>query len=384
VRAASADCGGAWTKITCTCTSSNQECTCGEWDCGSYPQGTCVPCKPCEGLIPEDDEPGGCDDPGRDGCDSDELRRQLDALKRCITSQQGEKAKIDADIVARQDRVTKLTALIANFDTFVDNYRKERHKLTCREDCLKGFMRETSKVFQDGYRWPPDCLKELQTTINGELCGLEKAKCCLKNLKGKLACTTKLAWEKEQAQAALDKATAAFTALQGMAAWIDGEFKKLEELKNQISDLLIDSDPQKRNYAFYLFFWKFVPGLCRRFPVAICCESKGDPCDQPTQQEHAHKPNQDNEGTTIYIGCEPGDWHPSVITVEKLKQLICCAWDYVRAKEQKVRETTEAVAEVERNKAFIDAKVTADTASLADRIKSKVQKVKCAYGASGR
>src|SRR5262245_46653477 len=37
VKAASADCGLPWTKITCTCESSNPDCDCQEW-CGSYPE----------------------------------------------------------------------------------------------------------------------------------------------------------------------------------------------------------------------------------------------------------------------------------------------------------------------------------------------------------
>jgi hypothetical protein len=391
VRAASADCGGPWTKVTCTCQSSNPDCPCEEWDCGGYPQGTCVPCKPCDGLIPDDDDPG-CDEPPRECCDSDELRRQLDALKRCITSQEGEQERITQQIADRKARRDKLATLIASFDGFIEEYKKERHKLTCREDCLKGFLRETAKVFQDTYRWPSACLDELQTTINGELCALERAKCCLKNLEGKLTKKTKLLWEKEQAQQALDKANAAFKALTGLTAWINGEFLKLEDLKNQIADVLNDADPQKRNYAFFLFYWRFVPGLCRRFPVAICCEPKDDKEPYNTDQSQSQQPAHDHDhggghdGSAIHVGCEPGDWHPSQITVGKLRELICCAWDSVYAKEQAVRDTADAVTKVESNRNFMQTKVTDESKpeALEARIKAKVEKVKCTYGASGR
>ena len=80
VRAVSADPDLDWTKITCNCESSNKKCNCEVWDCSSYPQGGCVPCRPCEGLIPDPTDPGGCDDPDREDCTSDDLRKQLDAL----------------------------------------------------------------------------------------------------------------------------------------------------------------------------------------------------------------------------------------------------------------------------------------------------------------
>src|SRR5262245_53289628 len=66
IRAISADCDVPWTMITCKCESSNKDCNCEVWGCGSYPPCKCVPCKPCEGLIPDPKDPGGCDDPDRD------------------------------------------------------------------------------------------------------------------------------------------------------------------------------------------------------------------------------------------------------------------------------------------------------------------------------
>src|ERR1051325_1634463 len=175
VRAASADCGGTWAKIECKCESSVEGC-CDEWDCGGYPQGTCVPCKPCEGLIPDPEQPtGGCDDPGSDECSSDNLRKQLDALNQCISSQQGAKAKLEADIKARAERAAALTDLIKSFDDIVKKYKEQRYKLLCKEDCLKGFYRDVSAVFG---KYPEQYSKELTAAINSELCRFEFERCC--------------------------------------------------------------------------------------------------------------------------------------------------------------------------------------------------------------
>jgi hypothetical protein len=375
VRASSADCGIPWTKLTCTCESSNTDCTCDEWECGGYPHGQCVPCKPCEGLIPEDGDtdPGGCEDPGLEGCNSDQLRRQLDALKKCISSQKGEKAKIDADIKAREDREKELTALVAAFDELVKAYRDNRQKLICREDCLNGFHRDYTKVFQDPQRFPEGCLKDLQTAINAELCAVEQAKCCQKNLDGKLKRVTKLLAEKEDAEKALRKAEDAFKAIKELHKWIADQFAALETLRDQIVQALNDADPQKHKWAFYQFYWKFVPQFCRRFPVAICC-------DKPAATTAAAAAT---ETDAARIGCKAGDWHPSVVTDEILRQLICCAWDYVRARKQDVQDRTEAVERTTRNLDFIKTQIPDDKA-LDARIKAKLEKVTCAPASSGR
>ena len=410
VRAASADCGGEWTKITCRCESSNHNCSCEEWECGGYPCGTCVPCQPCEGLIPPDEpSPEDCQDPERDDCDSDQLRRQLEALQKCISSQEGEQAKIAAEIAARKARATALSHLIQGFDSIVEDYKTKRHQLTSREDALKGFARDIARVFQDRYRFPEECLQELHTAINATLCELEKAKCCQKHLEGKLGTDsagqvtrfTRIIWEQQQAARQLDKANTAFTNLKTFATWIDDRFKPLEALKEQIATLLNSLDPQDHNVAFYRFYWEFVPALCKRFPVAICCkgeehggqtqyQSTGQPAAPPQPQSQQLPPYaQQGQQPTQYhppehIGCEPGDWHPSRITVEELKQLICCAWDYVRTNEEQLAEKTDAVARATRNLGLIKAKVDADSGTLDARIVSRVKKVKCTRCGSSR
>ncbi|MDQ3773287.1 MAG: hypothetical protein M3461_02365 [Pseudomonadota bacterium] len=374
VRAASADCKLPWAKLKCKCESSNEECTCDEWECGGYPDGVCVPCKPCEGLIPEGDDPGTgeCDDPESEACTSEALSRQLNALKKCISSQQGEKAKLDADIKARLEREKELTALIATFEAIGDKYKAERHKLICREDCLKGFHRDITKVFQDKQKFPDTCLEGLEKAINQELCSLAKAQCCQKNLEGKLEKFTKLIWEQKEAEKQLKQAEEAFKAIKDFPKWMGDQFTELETLKDQIAQSLNDKDPEKHKWAFYLFYWKFVPKLCKRF--AICCEVK-----KKTEQSRTS-----SEQAAVYIGCKPGDWHPSALTVEKLNALICCAWDYVRDKKEKFQEKSDAVEVAKRNLEFIKKKTEDDLKTLEDRIKGEIEKVNCATAASSR
>jgi hypothetical protein len=377
VRAASADCGGEWTKLKCKCESSNEKCKCDEWDCGCYPQGTCVPCDPCAGLIPTDTgEPGGCDDPGGTDCNSDELRKQLVALKKCIFSQQSEKTKIEADIKARTDRGKELETLIGAFDKIVETYKTTRHKLICREDCLKGFHRDMTKVFQDKSRFPEACLTEMQKAINAELCALETERCCQKNLEGKLSKFTKLIWEQMQAEQHRDEAIEAFKAIQDLPTWMDGQFKALETLKDLIAAALNDKDPEQNKWAFYLFYWQFVPGLCKCFKVAICCLKK-----EGEQYQSGKK-----DEPPAHIGCEPGDWHPSQISVEKLRKLICCAWDLVRAAKETAQEKAAAVQAARDKLAFITAKVTADAdiKALQARIKARLEKITCTSSSSAR
>jgi hypothetical protein len=461
------------------------------------------------------------------------LRQQLQALQKCISSQEGEQAKITAEIAARKARADALDQLIKGFDGIVDDYKTKRHQLTSREDALKGFYRDTGRVFQDRYRFPESCLQELQTAINSELCELEKAKCCQKNLEGKLGTDTagkvtrftRIIWEQQQAAKQLEKANRAFANLKAFGTWVDDQFKPLETLKEQIATLLNSLDPQDHNVAFYKFYWHFVPTLCKRFPVAICCKDgdgggpaqyppPGEPPSQypppgqppgqyppqgqypppgqppgqyppqgqypppgqppgqyppqgqypppgqppaqyppqgqppaqhppqgqyppqgqpptqyppqgqypsqgpapaPTPAQYGPGPQQypggqpppQGYGSPQYpspgqtpeqypphgqhpphppehIGCEPGDWHPSEVTVEQLKQLICCAWDYVRTKEEQLAEKNEAVARATRNLALIKAKVDADGGSLDTRIVTRVKKVKCTRCASSR
>lgn len=382
VRAASSDCGLQITKITCKCESTNKECDCEEWDCGSYPQGTCVPCKPCEGIIPDPTDPGGCDDPDRKDCTSDDLRKQLDALAQCITAQKNAKDKLDADIKARDERAKALNELISKFDEIIKNYKEQRHKLVCREDCLKGFHRDITAVFS---KYSHQYLGELRTYINEQLCGLEQAKCCQKNLEGKLSRLTKLIWEQEEAKKEKDRADKALEIIKDLPKWLDEKFKELETLKDQIAQALNDVDPQKHKWAFYLFYWKFVPKLCRCFPFPFCCEDKGGTTEpkgygEGAAQQQGGRPgyaqgtqkqtNPQPEGPAKHLGCKPGDWHPSAITDETLRALICCAWDYARKQKQNHQEAVDRVVEATSNLAFIKTKVEADEKSLDDRIKS--------------
>lgn len=371
VRAAS--CGGDWTKIDCKCHSTNEDCDCEEWDCGCYPKGGCVPCKPCEGVLPEDDPNGECDDPPREDCTTTDLRRQLTALQHRISSQQGEKAKIEADILARQEREKDLKALVATFDDIVKTYKEKRQELICTEDCLKGFYRDTTRVF-DKYKFPEGCQKKLEVAINKELCELEQEKCCEKNLAGKLKKVTKLEWEKQKAKHDLEEAQKAFQNLQTMAEWIGKQFKDLDDLKTKINTGLNSTDPNEHRWAFYLFYWKFVPQLCKRFPVAICCKKKKDGSEEPYQSaEHHHS----GEHSTYHIGCELGDWHPSVITEKKLTQLICCAWDYVREQKEKSQEADGRVLEVENNLKYIGDRIKAHTDTLEQQLKNRLNAVDC-------
>ncbi|MGH9972180.1 MAG: hypothetical protein ACREBG_30920 [Pyrinomonadaceae bacterium] len=362
VRAASADCTTEWGKIECKCESENKKC-CEEWDCGSYPKGTCVPCDPCKGLIPNPDDPGdGCDDNDID-CTSADLSKQLDALTKCISSQQGEKAKIEADIKSRQEREKELKDLIEKYDSIYDTYNAEHHKLVCREDCLKGFHRDISTVFS---KYDPAYLDNLKKAINDVLCKLEMAKCCQKNLDGKLTKVTKLIWEKEQAEKELQKADKAFTIIKDLPKWMDERFKELETLKDQIAKALNDKDPESHKWAFYLFYWKFVPALCRCFPFPFCCEKKSAGSEGASQK---------SETPPEHLGCDPGDWLPSKITPDRLKTLICCAWDFARKKKQDAQKASDEVENAKRNLELIKKNVEEAVKALDKNLKSALNPV---------
>jgi hypothetical protein len=400
VKAASADCGLAWTKITCNCSSSNPDCKCDEWDCKCYPEGTCVPCKPCEGLFPDPEDPGGCEEPPPGDCTTDNLRRQLDSLDQCISSEQSAITKLQADIDARNDRKKALNDLITNLDPLVTDYKGKRHTLICREDCLKGFHRDITTVFRN---YSPAYLADLTKYINQQLCRLAQEQCCQKNLEEKLGTNadgkptkfTTLIWEQQQAQKEKDRADLAFNTIKTLPAWLDTQFKELETLKDQIAQALNDVDPQKHKWAFYLFYWKFVPKLCRCFPYPFCCErDKGyeqqppqqqynkDYEQQPPQQQynkaseqHPRYENPPDYKPMDHLGCEPGDWHPSNITDETLRALICCAWEYSLKQGQALQEATHRVTEATNNLKSIKTRADADAQSLDDRIKSGLNNV---------
>lgn len=321
-------------------------------------------------MIPEDgSDGGGCDDPG-DGCTSDALRRQLEALKRCISAQQSERVKLDAEIKAIQDREKELVALVSAFDGIVTKYKAEHHKLVSRENALKGFARDTAEVFKDQARFPAACLQDLESAINAELCQLERAKCCKKNLEGKLERVTRLIRERQEAEQAWKAADDAFKAIKDFPKYVGDQFAQLEALKDQIAQALNDKDPQKHKWAFYLFYWRFLPALCRRFKVAVCCVPKAD---SGQRQQSAPAPG-------VHIGCKPGDWHPSLVDAETLQKLICCAWDSVREAKKAFQEASDAVEAVKHNLDFITKLVDDGTKTLEDRIKARIEKVVCSAG----
>lgn len=373
VRASS--CGGEWTKIECTCKSHNEKCNCDEWDCGCYPQPTCVPCKPCDGLLPNGPDTPPPDTPPADGC-AGALQKELTDLQKAITSKQTDKGRIEAEIKAGQDREKDLTKLIADFATLVDKYSSERQKLINREECLKSFYRNTAQVFDQEFS--DDCKKAMRAAINAQLCGLESAKCCQQSLDGKLAKVTRLIWEQQKAQTDLQKAEDAFKAIKDFPKWVGDQFTALEALKDLITKALSDKDPLQHRWAFYLFYWKFVPGLCRRFPIAICC---GEKSDKPTQEGSTQDASYD-EHTTDRIGCERGDWHPSVITIDKLAKLICCAAAKVKCKKDKLQEKNLEVETVKNNLDYIKRTIDAKEKSLEDDIRKQVNAVDCKPAAS--
>jgi hypothetical protein len=387
VRAASADCGGEWTQITCTCTSSNEKCGCDDWDCGGYPRPTCVPCKPCEGLTPGDTPTPG-DGGGGDGTCSDQLRRDLGALQKDIATQKAEQAARQAKIEADNKRQGELADLIGKFDGFVATYRTARPALLCREDCLSRFYRDTSKAFE---KLSADCLKQLQAAINAELCAVEKVKCCQKNLESKLSTTTRLLWEKQEADRKLAKVEDGFKNIKAFDVWLGARFGKLEALVKDITPLLSDKDPQKLNSAFYLFYWKFVPLLCGCFPVAICCTDKNAPTDGGTTtdpKDYGKSTSRGGDGGTNpapkspHLGCGPGDWRPSVIDDETLRQLLCCAWYEVLKKRDEAQQRNGAVEAVKASLEYIKTQVPKDDA-VDEKVKGRVEKIKCATAVTG-
>jgi len=366
IRASATDCCPQHTIITCKCESSNKDCNPNVWDCGCYPSGTCVPCKPCEGLIPDPKQPppgggGGPKDPGSD-CTSDGLQAQLDDLKKLIAKQQGEKTRIEAGIKAGGERADALKKLIGDFDKIIQSYREERYKLVCREDCLKGFHRDITQHFEDGKKYPPAYLQQLEKVINKQLCDLEMERCCQINLEGKLTQVTKLLRKQKDAEKQLESANKAFDIIKDLPKWIGDRFKELEDLQKEIATALTGADPKGHQVAFYKFYWKFVPNLCKCFPFPFCCHKEGQPpAGQAKRVDH--------------LGCQPGDWHPSAIDEDSLRALICCASDYAREQKEKLQEINDRVAEQTGNLAFIKDKAEGDAKTLEDRIKSALNKV---------
>ena len=141
----------------------------------------------------------------------------------------------------------------------------------------------------------------------------------------------------------------------------------METLKDAIAQGLNDPDPEKQKFAFYLFYWKFAPKLCRCFPFPFSCGKKPDGDTAYQGQTQTPPPE--------HLGCDPGDWHPSEITVEKLQALICCAWDYARKQKQALQDVNDQVAAATANRDFVKTKVTDDLKTLDDRIKSGLAKI---------
>jgi len=367
---------GPWTKITCKCESSNADCKCNGWDCGSYPQGTCVPCDPCKGLPTPPDTPpgdGGTEPPGK-ACASDDLRKRLGAVKKAIQDAQKKRDVAAADLKASQDSEKELSALIASIEALVKSYSEGLHKLKCREDCLKGFHRDMTKHFKEHYT--EVCLNTLTKAINEELCEAERRKCCVKSLEAKLTCTTKLAWEKQQADKQLQKAEEALKAIKELPKWIADQFAELEAIRDLILAALADKDKQKHHQAFYLFYWKFVPGLCKRFKVALCCCTNDDTTTPPEQQTAQHDDPATPTDAPPHFGCVPGEWHPSRIDVKRLRELVCCALDLLNKRKEEVRKITNAIAEITQRIEAVKAE-TPDAKALEEKIKAKLEKIEC-------
>ena len=368
-----------YTKVTCNCSSENAECDCEEWDCSCYPQGTCVPCDPCQGLIPPDQPP---DQPPPDGsgpngeeCTAEGLQKKLDDLNASMTAQQNQKAQLEAEIKASSERQKLLTELIKTYGDLIKKYKEQRYKLICKEDCLKGFHRDVTAAFD---KYPQDKLANWQQAINDTLCGDELAKCCQKNLEGKLSKFTRLIWEQQQAEKAMKKAEQAFATIKDLPKWIDDQFTALEKMTELISKGLNDPDPEMQKWAFYLFFWKFVPGLCKCFPYRFCCPN---PKPEDEGAEKSQQAKQGNEPTPApedypHLGCAHGDWHPSAITEEVLKKLICCSWDFMHGKKDEYRSKSEEVAKVTANLDTIKKKVEADAKTVDERIKKALENAK--------
>jgi hypothetical protein len=374
VRASSAECGVGWTRLSCKCESS-EGCGCDEWDCG-YPTEICVPCKPCEGLLPNGDDTGtnGPTEPGPNGC-SYELRRQLEESQRDILAQQTEKAKIEAQIKSDQEREKELSALVADFDKVLDKYKTDRPKLICREDCLKRFYDDTVAALQQEFS--EQCLDDMRDEVNDQLCWIERNRCCQKNLEWKLEKATRLLWEQKEAEKQWKKISDAFAALKDLGKWIGDVFTDLEKLKDQITQALNEKDALRRRWAFYLFYWKFVPRFCRRFPVAFCCESPQTP-DQ-RGQTYTPTPSQ-----PPHIGCKPGDWFPSKIDRDLLEQLICCAWKTVGETKASLDTKNAEVEKAKQNLAFIKKQAEDAGKALEDRIKSRIEGVVCGQPGGGQ
>lgn len=331
-----------------------------------------MPCEPCKDLIPDPKEPQKPEN-GDGGCGAEALRQQLEAGRKDLLAKEAEKAKLEADLKARSDRDKELEALIKDFEKIIADYKSKRHDLICREDCLKGFHREASAFFE---RLSTECKTELKKVINDELCELERAKCCQKNLEWKLKKTTPLIRKQEEADRALKDAEAAFKDIKDLAKWIGAQFTELEGFHKEIVAAINDKDPQKHKWAFYLFYWKYVPALCRRFKVAICCDEKKAPAPEP-QGAGTAQAAAPSSAASVHIGCMAGDWYPSQIDEETLTKLICCAWDDVKEKKACLQEVNAEVDATTKNLDFIKKKVDTDTKALNDRIKAKIEPVAC-------
>jgi hypothetical protein len=374
---------GPWTKITCKCESSNKDCNCNGWNCASYPQGTCVPCDPCKGLPtpPDDGTNGGPEPPNGKGCGPDALRHRLGAVKKSIQKAQKERDDAAAALKANQDNEKELNGLITSIETLVKTYSETLHKLKCREDCLKGFHRDMTRHFKE--KFTEVCLNTLTKAINEELCEAERRRCCVKSLEAQLTCTTKAAWDKQQAEKDLKKAEDAFKAIKDLPGWIGEQFGELEKIRDQIVAALADKDPRKHNHAFYLFYWKFAPGLCKRFPVPLCCCKKDDgAATTPAAAAAAH----DTGGTpepAAHFGCVPGEWHPSRIDIKRLRELVCCALDVVNQRKDALRNATNKIAEITARIEAVKAE-TPDDKALAEKIRVKLETIECGDSAASR
>ena len=94
------------------------------------------------------------------------------------------------------------------------------------------------------------------------------------------------------------------------------------------------------------------------------------------------KSHSSNEDSGDRIGCERGDWHPSVITVDKLTALVCCAARNAQTAKTDLQAKTDEVEKTRANLAIIKKRVETDEKALEDLIKTHLNKVVCQPAAS--
>jgi hypothetical protein len=76
-----------------------------------------------------------------------------------------------------------------------------------------------------------------------------------------------------------------------------------------------------------------------------------------------------------HLGCDPGDWHPSKIKPERLRILICCAWDTARRKKKKAQDAIDAAETAKRNLDLIKKMVDDGVKGLEKNLKNAIKQI---------